>query len=388
MEDHCKKILLDKKYGLKKIKKILKHYKFDESGNENKVLECVSNNTTIFEKIIDELLNKSGKNEVKKMCETLGMDSNSKVDELKKKISEKLTKNIKNKNIKNKIDFLSFFDKPTLEKILKQHKFTKSGNKDKLVEACARNDFIIKETMTKWKNAKTTSYGHLVEMCETLGVDSKGKKGELLQKIEDCIFKNEIKKYNQNELTVIPTNSSKHSLKSQNNFLQQKIFKLNMDELTEINEISENKLFDYEKHLQILIEKNIDKIFPELEFIDSEFIVNDLRIDSVCFNNQTNSFTIIEYKNIKHMGVMDQGMAYLDSLENNKAEFQILYQNKKGKILENVNLDASKLIIISPEFTTHQSRASYATNDPIELYQIRRFDDGIFTIDKIPNKKK
>jgi hypothetical protein len=210
MEDNCKKILLDKKYGLKKIERILKRHKFYESGNKDKLLESVSNNPTIFEMIIIELLKKSLQKQVNKMCETLGIDSNSNVDELKKKISDKLNKNIKNKNIKNKIDFLSSaFDKHDLEIILKRHKFSKSGNKDKLVEKCARNDFIVKEAMTKWKKSKK-NMGDIQDMCETLGMGWDGKKGELLQKIEDYVFKNEIKKDIQNELTVTNTNSSKY----------------------------------------------------------------------------------------------------------------------------------------------------------------------------------
>jgi hypothetical protein len=210
MEDNCKKILLDKKYGLKKIERILKRHKFYESGNKDKLLESVSNNPAIFEMIIIELLKKSLQKQVKNMCETLDIDSNSNVDELKKKISDKLNKNIKNKNIKNKIDFLSSaFDKPDLERILKRHKFSKSGNKDKLLEACARNDFIIKEAMTKWKKSKN-NMGDIQDMCETLGLGWKGKKGELLQKIENYVFKNEITKDFQNKLTLTNTNLSKN----------------------------------------------------------------------------------------------------------------------------------------------------------------------------------
>ena len=387
MEDNCKKILLDKKYGLKKIKKILKRHKFDESGNEDKVLESVSNNPTIFEMIIIELLKKSRQNDVKKMCETLGMDSSSKVDELKKKISEKLTKNIKNKNIKNKIHFLSSFDKPRLEKILEQHRFKKSGNKDKLVEACARNDFIVKEAMTKLKNRKR-NMRHIEKICETLGVDSKGTRGELLQKIEDCVFKNEIKKDIQNEFAVIPTNSSRSSLKSQNSFPNQKIFKSDADGLTEITEKNENKIFDYEKDLQNLIEENVSTIFPELEFISSEFPLRELRVDSVCFNNQTNSFTIIEYKNIKHGGVLDQALAYLDLLEKNKNDFVVLYEEQKDKRLKNPNWKEIKVIVISPEYTPHQLRASDRTRDPIEFYQIRRLHDKSLSVEPIGNRKK
>ena len=210
MEDNCKKILLDKKYGLKKIERILKRHKFYESGNKDKLLESVSNNPTIFEMIIIELLKKSLQKQVKKMCETLGINSNSNVDELKKKISDKLKKNIKNKNIKNKIDFLGYaFDKPDLETILKRHKFPKSGNKDKLLEVCARNDFIVKEAMTKWIKSKK-NMGDIQDMCKTLGMGWDGKKGELLQKIENCVFKNEITKDFQNKLTLTNPNSSKN----------------------------------------------------------------------------------------------------------------------------------------------------------------------------------
>jgi len=387
MEDNCKKILLDKKYGLKKIKNILKQYKFDKSGNEDKVLESVSNNPTIFELIIIELLKKSRKNDVKKMCETLGIDSNSNVDELKKKISDKLNKNIKNKNIKNKIDFLSSFDKPRLEKILELHGFTKSGNKDKLVEACARNDFIVKEAMAKWIKPKK-NMRNIEKMCETLGVDSKGTRGELLQKIEDYVFKNEIKKDIQNEFTVTPTKSPRSFLKSQNSFPNQKIFKSNADGLTEITEKNENKVFDYEKDLQNLIEKNVNTIFPELEFISSEFPLRELRVDSVCFNNQTNSFTIIEYKNIKHGGVLDQAMAYLDLLEKNRNDFIVLYEQQKDKMLKNPNWKEIKVIVISPEYTPHQLRASDRTKDPIEFYQIRRLHDKSLSVEPIGNRKK
>jgi hypothetical protein len=210
MEDNCKKILLDKKYGLKKIERILKRHKFYESGNKDKLLESVSNNPTIFEMIIIDLLKKSLQKQVKKMCETLGINSNSNVDELKKKISDKLNKNIKNKNIKNKIDFLDYaFDKPDLETILKRHKFPKSGNKDKLLEVCARNDFIVKEAMTKWIKSKK-NMGDIQDMCKTLGMGWDGKKGELLQKIENSVFKNEITKDFQNKLTLTNPNPSKN----------------------------------------------------------------------------------------------------------------------------------------------------------------------------------
>ena len=167
-----------------------------------------------------------------------------------------------------------------------------------------------------------------------------------------------------------------------------KIFKHDEGKLTEIEKKHGSKPFKDEKEMQKLIEKNVDAIFPGVEFVESEFALIELRIDTVCFNKETNSFVIIEYKNDKHGGVIDQGMAYLDLLEKNREAFLILYQKQKNELLENVNWDETKIIIIAPEYTPHQLRASFRTKDPIELWEIKRFDDETFTLEKIHDKEK
>ena len=147
---------------------------------------------------------------------------------------------------------------------------------------------------------------------------------------------------------------------------------------------------DYEKMIQTLVEKNIETIFPELEFVFTEFPLDELRIDSVAFNKESNSFVILEYKNIKHGGVIDQGMAYLDLLEDKREAFVLLYNNEKEKSLkmDDVEWDESKVIIIAPEFTPHQLRSANRTKDPIELYQIGRFEDDVITLQKIQKSKE
>lgn len=84
-----------------------------------------------------------------------------------------------------------------------------------------------------------------------------------------------------------------------------KIFQTKPKGLSEIKEIGGKKAFDYEKMIQTLVEKNLSIVFPELEFVYSEFPIGGLRIDSVAFNIESKSFAIIEYKNIKHGGVLD-----------------------------------------------------------------------------------
>jgi len=168
-----------------------------------------------------------------------------------------------------------------------------------------------------------------------------------------------------------------------------KIFQTKTKGLSEIKEIGGKKAFDYEKMIQTLVEKNIEIIFPELEFVYTEFPLDELRIDSVAFNRESNSFVIIEYKNIKHGGAIDQGMAYLDLLEEKREAFVLLYNNEKGKSLkmEDVEWEESKVIIIASEFTPHQLRSGNRTKDPIELYQVSRFEDQIITLQKIQKSR-
>ena len=158
-----------------------------------------------------------------------------------------------------------------------------------------------------------------------------------------------------------------------------KIFKHKEGKLTEIEKVEKDQPWDFEKEIQTLVEKNVDTIFPELEFVESEYMLENFRIDSVCFNKETKSFVIIEYKKLKHGGAIDQGMAYLDLLENNKEEFISLYHEKKNELLDPkwVNWDETKVIIISPDFTQHQLRAAKRTGEPIEFWLIERYNDAI-----------
>ena len=65
------------------------------------------------------------------------------------------------------------------------------------------------------------------------------------------------------------------------------LYKIKKDTLEPI----ERDPFKLEKEIQSLIEKNMDILF-NLEFISTEFKVGDFILDSLCFDNETNSFVI------------------------------------------------------------------------------------------------
>ena len=86
----------------------------------------------------------------------------------------------------------------------------------------------------------------------------------------------------------------------------------------------EEKPFKLEKDIQELVEKNSDSLLG-LEFIGSEITVDKYRIDSLCFDNETNSFVVVEYKKGSSYSVIDQGYTYLQLLLNNKSDFLLIY---------------------------------------------------------------
>lgn len=141
-------------------------------------------------------------------------------------------------------------------------------------------------------------------------------------------------------------------------------FKIHDNKLKPIKEVQ----FKLEKDIQKLTEANIEEIFG-YELISSEFTIDNFRLDTVAFNKETKSFIIIEYKNNKNYSVVDQGYAYLSKMFNNKADFVLEYNEKHKEPLRKSDIDwsQSKVLFISPFFTTYQKEAINNRGLPIEL---------------------
>jgi len=137
------------------------------------------------------------------------------------------------------------------------------------------------------------------------------------------------------------------------------------------------KPFKLEKEIQKLCEENLEKIFG-LKFVKSEFYIHDFRIDTLAFDPQAKSFVIIEYKKDKRFSVIDQGYAYLALMLNNKADFILEYnENCKENLKRNeVDWTQSRVIFISPSFTTYQRESINFKDLPIELWEVKRFENN------------
>ncbi len=82
----------------------------------------------------------------------------------------------------------------------------------------------------------------------------------------------------------------------------------------------ERNSFKLERDIQSLVETNMEVIFG-IEFVSTELTVGEFRLDSLAFDQQNNSFVIVEYKKGHSYSVVDQGYSYLSVMLNNKAEF-------------------------------------------------------------------
>lgn len=155
---------------------------------------------------------------------------------------------------------------------------------------------------------------------------------------------------------------------------------------------TQGKIFENEKIIQTLVEKNLGEIFTDMEFVKTEHQIDDLRIDTIAFDKNRNSFVIIEYKNKKDEDVLAQGISYYQLLQNNRAEFVLLYNDIKNVkfVTNHINWDDARIIFISPIFTKYQKIASGFAGLPTEFYEIKKYEKDIVTLDRIDveqNKK-
>lgn len=149
-------------------------------------------------------------------------------------------------------------------------------------------------------------------------------------------------------------------------------------------EYIKEKPFRLEKEIQELTENNLKTIFG-LEFVKSEFALNNFRIDTLAFDKEANAFVIIEYKRDKNFSVIDQGYAYLSLMLNNKADFILEFNENLDKTLKNNDVDwsQSRVLFVSPAFTNYQREAINFKDLPIELWEVKRFENTTVSYEQI-----
>ena len=150
------------------------------------------------------------------------------------------------------------------------------------------------------------------------------------------------------------------------------------------NKELKQKDFKNEKELQNFFENNLERILG-YRFIDSEFTVGDFRIDSLAFDEETKSFKIIEYKNVKNHSLVDQGYTYLKIMLERKADFVLQYniKTKSSLTIQDIDWSQSRIIFVSPIYTAYQLNATDFKNIPVDLVKVTRYEEDIVEIDFI-----
>lgn len=163
------------------------------------------------------------------------------------------------------------------------------------------------------------------------------------------------------------------------------LYKLNNSKLISV----ETKQFKLEKDIQNIVEENTEELF-NLQLVKSEFTIQNYRLDSLCFDQENNSFVIIEYKKGSSYSVIDQGFSYLSTMLNHKSDFVLEYNESTNSTLkrEQVDWSQSRVIFISTSFNSYQTDSVNFRDIPFELWQIKKFKDGIIGLNQISSKSK
>ena len=134
--------------------------------------------------------------------------------------------------------------------------------------------------------------------------------------------------------------------------------------------------FKLERDLQNLVEANLTELL-DLKLVKSEFAIKQYRFDTLAFDVERKSFVIIEYKRNTNYSVVDQGISYLNTMLANKGEFHVEYSETFNIYLkrEDVDWSQTRVIFVAPSFTSFQKQAVNFKDLPIELCEVKQFED-------------
>lgn len=160
-----------------------------------------------------------------------------------------------------------------------------------------------------------------------------------------------------------------------------KLFQLTSTNATELS----GKSAQLERELQNHIEANMDALIG-VRFLASEYSTGKThkgRIDSLGLD-ENGCPVIVEYKRHSNENVINQGLFYLDWLQDHQAEFKWLVMEKVGKAeAENIEWSGTRLVCIASDFNKYDEHAVQQINRNIELMRYRYFGDELLLLELV-----
>ncbi len=155
-------------------------------------------------------------------------------------------------------------------------------------------------------------------------------------------------------------------------------YKINNSQLEEIG-----KREILERDVQRLVESNLDLLFG-LRFVASELSIENVRFDTLAFDEENNAPVIIEFKKTFEKSLFDQGLEYLNILFSRKADFSITLHKKIGITPdpEKISWENARVIFVGNRFSERQKRAVSFQGLPIELWSFEWLENDFFKLDR------
>lgn len=150
---------------------------------------------------------------------------------------------------------------------------------------------------------------------------------------------------------------------------------------TELQNIGKKTIL--ERDVQRLVEANLEQLFS-LEFVDTEFAIENVRFDTLAFDRESNTPVIIEFKKSFEKSLFDQGLEYLNILFSRKADFSVALHKKLGisPDPDKISWENARVVFVSGHYSERQKRAVSFQGLPIELWSFDWFENDFFQLER------
>ena len=150
-----------------------------------------------------------------------------------------------------------------------------------------------------------------------------------------------------------------------------------------VHELQDQGPFPYERGLQEFFEKHL-RTLTGVEFLDSEYSTgprHSRRIDTLGIDDAGRP-VVVEYKRHQDPNVINQGLDYLEWLEDHQAEFRELVREKLGDgRVGNIDFRTPRLLCIAGDFPRQDRIAARDSRRRIELLRYRRYGDAYVALE-------